>query len=261
MLMYETTRKMKTSGFSKMVETEGLLVLKCSGKTLGDEVLGRVAGLRKKHLAIVHGGGVQITNAMKALGMGVRFHNGYRVTDDRTMEVVERVLAEINLDVVGRLRAYGLEVTPFLGGVFFGNAMDGTGRYGRITRVDCSEVMHALLGSKVAVLSPLGADQHGGKLNLNADDAAVSAAIALGASEVVLATDVDGIFMGKELITEIRVSQLEELMEAKIISGGMIAKARACIQAAEAGVSVRIANGNYIWLALERKCGTVVVPV
>jgi acetylglutamate kinase len=248
-----------------MVKAEGLLVLKCSGKTLGDEVLGCVAQLEPaKHLAIVHGGGVQITDAMKALGMEVRFHDGYRVTDDMAMEVVEQELVKINRGLVGRLHAFGYDAAPFLYGVFFGDTIEDTGRYGRITRTECPEVMHALLKSRIAVLSPMGTDSCGGKLNLNADDAAVSAAIALGASEVILATDVDGIFADGELITEIKVSRLEGLMEARIISGGMIAKARACIQAAEAGVLVRIVNGNCseaVQLALDGKdCGTTVLP-
>jgi acetylglutamate kinase len=259
----------KLDSFRQMVKAEGLLVLKCSGKTLGDEALERMAGLKgrkkAKNLAIVHGGGIQITNAMKSLGMEVRFHNGYRVTDAATMEVVEQELVKINRGIVERLRRHRLETAPFLYGVFHGNTMEeATGRYGYITRMECLEVAYALLDGKTAVLAPIGTDAHGGKLNLNADDAAVAAAMALGASDVILTTDVDGIFAEGRLIPEIQVSQLEELMEARVVNGGMIAKARACIQAANAGVSVRIVNGNSseaVGLALEgNACGTVVLP-
>ena len=263
--------------YKQKVENEGLHVVKCSGKALGSSVMECIAGLKAsgkmKNLVLVHGGGAQITQEMERLGMKPVFSNGYRITDARTMAVVEQVLNKINKDVVESLRRCGICAEQFQRGVFHGKSMKrgmlgwlfSKDRYGRITEVSCSGIANTLVEGKVAVLSPIGENKKGMSLNLNADDAAVSAAIALGATAVVLATDVDGIMANSAVVSEITAKGLERLMKDGTVNGGMVAKARACIQAAKAGISVRIINGNKegtMEKALDKnKCGTMVLPI
>lgn len=268
-VMYAANAK-KIRDFKDRVKEEGLLVIKCSGKTLGHETLGEIAELktrnRVRNLVIVHGGGKQITDAMKRLGMEVKFHNGYRATDDKAMEIVERELVKINNEVAGYLRAIELEVAQFGYGVFCGKAMGAeTGRYGRITQTHLLGVADALLEGKVAIVAPMGRDWGGGKLNLNADDAAVCMAVALGGSELILTTDVDGVKTREgNIIRRMGVAEAEKCLADGSVSEGMVPKLRAGIYAAENGAVVKIANGNregVITMATNgNEKGTTIIP-
>lgn len=267
----EGKTSLRIADFRDRVRSEGLAVIKCSGKTLGYDTLVEIAELKAKNivknLVLVHGGGVQITRAMKALGMEVRFHNGYRVTDDLAMEVVERELWKINDGLSEVLCALGMEVGQFGYGVFFGKAMGGeTGRYGHISQTHFLSVAEALLSGRIAVIAPMGKDNAAGKLNLNADDCAAAISVALGASEMILTTDVDGIKTGDGCVVKrIGADGLKDLLNREVVSGGMIPKSVASIYAAEHGVAVKIANGNkegVITMATNgNEKGTTVVPL
>ena len=161
------------------------------------------------------------------------------------------------------MRKLGMKVAKFYNGVFYGSTMNGDeDRYGYVSKVDCSEMAYALLERNIALVSPMGRDRWNYCLNLNADDAAIALAIAMNASNVLLMTDVDGIKVNGKAEPKLSVSDLKSLIELKVVNGGMIAKARASIQAAEAGISVNIVNGNSeeaLKCVLEGKsCGTVI---
>ncbi len=250
------------------VGTEGLLVLKCSGKLVGGEAIAirSAAELKQsgrvKNLVIVPGAQKQITAAMEKCGFTPKFIGGCRVTDDNVMRIATRELGMILMGIVDRLRACRVEAEFSLFGTFYGEPVSRGNRTGDITKVDCGAAVLDLLCGKAVVLAPLGEDDLGGKLSFNADDAAASAAVALGATQLILATDKSGIERGGKLLRGITVSALAGLIRDGTVTGGMVAKAQACMKAAAAGIPVRIVNGNdpkAVALALDRKCGTAVV--
>ncbi len=255
------------------VKEEGLLVLKCSGKLIEGEatVIRSAADLKKsgrlKNLVIVPGGQKQITAAMEARGLKPEFIDGRRVTSDDAERPVLRIAADelckITSGIANDLsNKYGVGADFFPWKVFHGKPAGVGNRTGDITGVNCGDVARRLLCSKAVVLAPLGRDSFGGKLSFNADDAAVSVAIALEATQLILATDRDGIEIGDNAIRDITVSALAGLISDGTVTGGMVAKAEASIKAAKAGIPVRIINGNdpnALALALDGNCGTAVV--
>jgi acetylglutamate kinase len=255
--------------FKRMAEKEGLDVLKLSGKAIGESNLRYLGDLEKRRkrgfLVVVHGGGVEITDAMERAGVKPRFRDGVRITDGFTMEIVERELEKINVRMTETLRDCGLSVAPFLLGVFRGCTVFPRERNGIVTNVNHGEVACALLERKIAVLSPMGTDYSGTMLNFNADGAAAMAAIALHAGRLIMATDKDGIISEGKVIRKISILELEMLGERGVVDGGMAEKAKACIRAAKAGTRPFIINGNdrrVLAMALAgNPCGTEVLPV
>jgi len=254
--------------FKRMAEKEGLDVLKLSGKAISHDNVCYLGDLEKRRkmgfLVIVHGGGVEITDAMEKAGITPRFRDGVRITDGPTMEIVERELEKINVRITETLRDCGLSVAPFLLSVFRGCTIFPKERNGIVTSANPEEIACALLERKIAVLSPMGTDYSGTMLNFNADSAAAMAAIALHASRLVMATDKDGIISNGKIIRKISAQGLEELREKRVVDGGMAEKVKACIKAAKAGIGSIIINGNdrrMLAMALAGSpCGTEVLP-
>jgi acetylglutamate kinase len=178
------------------------------------------------------------------------------------MRIAASELRTITSGIAKNLRYCGVDADHLLLGTFYGNPVGRENRTGDITRVDCEDAAIGLLGGRVMVLAPLGQDELGGNLSFNADDAAVSVAVALGATRLILATDRDGVEAFGAVLRTIGVSALAGLISDGTITGGMVAKANACIHAANAGIPARIINGNKpeaVALALDGKCGTVVM--
>lgn len=266
-----TANARQIAEFRHKVREEGLLVLKCSGKLIEGEAIAirSAADLKKsgrvKNLVIVPGAQKQITAAMKARRLTPEFIAGRRVTSETVMYIAYEELQKITFGIANDLsNKYGVGTDFFIFGVFYGRPVGVGNRTGDITEVDCGDMARKLLGGKALVLAPLGKDGVDGYLSLNADDAAVSAAVALGATQLILATDRDGIGIGDNTIRDITVSALAGLISDGTVTGGMVAKAEACMKAAAAGIPVRIINGNdpeAVALALDGNCGTAVLPV
>jgi len=213
---------------------------------------------------VVHGGGPQISEMLKRLGINSEFAAGHRITDAASVEVVEMVLAgAINKQLVGFINAQGGRAVGLCGkdgNMLIARKATRTiidpsskieqeidlGFVGEPERVDPT-VLNQIIGSDIIpVLAPVAASDDGGTFNVNADTFAGAIAGALGAKRLLLLTDVPGILdKDKKLIEEIDVEGIRRLIADGTITGGMIPKVETCIYALEQGVeAVVILDGK-----------------
>jgi acetylglutamate kinase len=200
---------------------------------------------------VVHGGGKAITRAMDRAGLKASFIQGRRVTDQRTMEVVERVLSrEINPEIVAAIRQLGGKAKGFSGADIFrarklwlhdavGARVDG-GLLGEVTALKTAAVRACLRNGLTPVSSPTARGPDGRLYNCNADTAAAHLAIALRASRLIFMSDVPGVLRDPKdpasVISRLRAPEARELKKAGIIDRGMIPKVDAALAALKAGV-------------------------
>lgn len=202
---------------------------------------------------VVHGGGKAITRMLNRLGHQAQFVDGLRVTDDTTMEVVEMVLGgQVNKQLVASFGAAGCAAVGLTG--VDGNLLlvtkkqhDGgdLGLVGEVAGVQ-TDVLHAVLaGGFIPVIAPIGVDGQGTRYNVNADSAAGAIAGALEAEKLILLTDVPGIMKNGAVLSEVTADHIHELIAEGTISGGMVPKVEACLEALRHGARhVHILNGN-----------------
>jgi acetylglutamate kinase len=192
-------------------------------------------------LVVVHGGGPQITSLLTRLRIESRFVDGLRVTDEATMEAVEMALAgQVNKALVGafarkNVRAAG--VCGRDGGLLAARRKNpALGLVGEVTCVDTS-LLDCLLDARfVPVVAPVASGPDNGALNVNADTAAGAVAGALRADFFVLISDVPGVLDANgALIPSLDRAGVARLREGGVISGGMIPKVEACLNALDAG--------------------------
>lgn len=247
-----------------------IVTVKLGGSTMDDErVIHQLAEdvfhLQKGSLrfVVVHGGGKEITRRMSDAGLSTKKVSGLRITDDPTMEIVEQVMRETNKEICVIFRGSGLIPAPIVGSdgllickkkppvkVKDGNSesLVDLGRVGSVAKVEPSIVLDAIGKGRVPIIAPLGRDESGMTLNVNADTAAGSIAGACS-EEFVLLTDVDGIFLPDSgrmrVVSELRTSEVMALIEEGVITGGMLPKVEACMHALKSGVKMaRIVNGT-----------------
>jgi acetylglutamate kinase len=233
-------------GGSVMEDPESLRAL------LVDVVFMQTVGMRP---VIVHGGGKAITVAMGKAGLEPRWVQGRRYTDDATLGIVARVLAEeINADIERHINKYGGRASGLhhkTHQCLYGKRLtlpDGQGggidlgRVGEVTEVDTLPIENLCLAGVVPVLPSLAEDDddEGMLLNVNADTAAAAVAQALKAEKLVFLTDTPGILRDRDdpssLISGLTPDGCHELIERGIIDKGMIPKVEACLTSIEAGV-------------------------
>jgi acetylglutamate kinase len=214
--------------------------------TAEDIVLMRYVGMNP---VIVHGGGPEITDALKRYEVPSQFHRGLRVTSKEGIEVVEMVLAgKVNKDIVNLLnRAGGTAVglSGKDGNLLHAKKMDlgdgvDIGFVGQITCVHYGIINVLCSAGMIPVIAPVATDPSGNTYNVNADTAAGEVAAALHAEKLVFLTDTPGLLRDvhdpKSLITHLRYGDIERLTEDGIIDGGMIPKVGACIKGLDFGV-------------------------
>ena len=246
------------------------VVLKYGGHAMTDPALAasfaadvvflRYAGLRP---VVVHGGGPQINAQLDKLGLEPKFAGGLRVTTPETMDVVRMVLVgQVQRDVVGLLNQHG----PFAVGMSGEDAqlftaekrfaiVDGDevdiGLVGDVVDVQPGAVNSLLDDGRIPVVSSVarGFDDDGNACvyNVNADTAAASLAVALGAEKLVVLTDVEGLFAdwpnSDEVISSLDADELEKLLPT--LSSGMVPKMEACLRAVRGGVgSAHVLDGR-----------------
>jgi acetylglutamate kinase len=208
---------------------------------------------------IVHGGGPQIDDMLERMGIESKFHQGMRITDHQTMDVVEMVLAgDINKDIVSLINRHGGKAVGLSGrdgGLIQARKMAKDkstgepvdfGRVGTVKQVDPS-VLHTLdQGRFIPVIAPVGVDDKGETLNINADLAAGAIAAALKAEKLVLLTDIEGVKdKDSQLIPTIKRAEARRLIEEGVIKGGMIPKIECALKAVDDGVhSAHIIDGR-----------------
>ena len=198
-------------------------------------------------VALVHGGGQQLTRMLDALGMSTEFREGLRVTDEPTMTVAEMVFAgEVNKALVRELYAMGIPavgVSGTDGPTLHVEPVPNLGRVGSVTRVEGHLLETLWTGGFVPVVAPIGLGSEGA-YNVNADSAAASLAAGLGAGHLFFLTDVDGLLYGGEAVPALAPKECEGYVEKGLAIGGMVPKLRAAAEAAREGVEARIVNGN-----------------
>jgi acetylglutamate kinase len=248
-----------------------IIVVKYGGHAMGSETVAREfardivmieqAGMKP---IVVHGGGPQIEAMLKQAGVQSQFAAGLRITDAKTLEIVEMVLAgSINKNIVGYVSAAGGKAIGLCGKD--GNMVTARkvsrsiidpdshiekvvdlGFVGEPDQVNRA-VLDAVLGAElIPVLAPVAAAANGGTFNVNADTFAGAIAGALKAKRFLLLTDVAGVLdKSKKLIKELSVDDARRLIADGTIAGGMIPKVETCIYAIERGVEgVVIMNGK-----------------
>jgi acetylglutamate kinase len=239
-----------------------IVVVKYGGHAMGDEATARsfardIVLMEQTAInpVVVHGGGPQIGDMLKRLGIESQFAAGLRITDEKTIEIVEMVLAgSINKQLVGFIneaggRAVGL--TGKDGNMVRAKKVSRTvadpdshiekvvdlGFVGEPDKVD-TMVLDQILGRElIPVLAPIATSEQGGTYNVNADTFAGAIAGALKAKRLLMLTDVPGVLdKSKHLIKELSVNDARKLIADGTISGGMIPKVETCIYALDQGV-------------------------
>ena len=238
------------------------IVVKYGGHAMGEEHLAAsfgsdIALLKQVGLnpVVVHGGGPQINAMLKRLDLKSSFVDGLRVTDAAMVEVVEMVLAgTVNKHVAGlinRAGALAVGICGKDGGMIRATKLRRTkvdpgsniesvldlGFVGEPAHVDV-RVIHALTGAGlIPVIAPVGVGDDGQTYNINADTVAGAVAGALGATRLLMLTDVAGVLdENKVLIPELTVAQVKAGIASGMISGGMIPKVENCVDAVKQGV-------------------------
>jgi acetylglutamate kinase len=241
---------------------EEIVVVKYGGHAMGQEALARdfardVVLLEQTAInpVVVHGGGPQIAAMLKRLGIKSEFVDGLRITDEKTVEIVEMVLAgSINKQIVGYINAAGGKAIGLCGKD--GNMVQARkvtrtvvdpdsniekvvdlGFVGEPEKVDITILEQVIGRELIPVLAPVATSASGGTFNVNADTFAGAIAGALKAKRLLLLTDVEGVLdKSKNLITDLSVADARKLIADGTISGGMIPKVETCIYALDQGV-------------------------
>ena len=241
---------------------EETIVVKYGGHAMGDEYLARdfardIVLLEQAAInpIVVHGGGPQIEAMLKKVGVQSQYAAGLRITDAKTLEIVEMVLAgSINKQMVGYINEAGGKALGLCGkdgNMVVARKLTRTvvdpdsaieqvidlGYVGEPDKVDTTVLTQILGRELIPVLAPVAAAANGGTFNVNADTFAGAIAGALKAKRLLLLTDVPGVLdKSKSLIKELSVDEARRLIADGTISGGMIPKVETCIEALDNGV-------------------------
>jgi acetylglutamate kinase len=234
-----------------------IVVVKFGGNAMVDEALQTAFAQDMAYLrfvgikpVVVHGGGPQITARLAGLGIQSEFRHGFRYTDEQTIGVVRDVLRnQVSKQLAELIEASGAQTVVLSGeddNLFRAEKVTALtpegevdlGLVGEVRTVNPRSVLQAIDAGKIPVISTVAPTVYGELLNVNADLAASSLAVALGAEKLMVLTDVPGLYADwpnlDSLVSEITVSELRELIPA--LESGMIPKMQACLEAVEGGV-------------------------
>ena len=193
---------------------------------------------------LVHGGGASITRAMEQAGLKPTFHQGRRITDEATMQIVAREVERLNMHLVNRIIELGgaaIGMCPPRHQVVKGTIMDpALGLVGQPTGVDRERIARYATRGLIPVLPPLSVDVDGRLMNTNADDIALAVATGMNAEKLVFLSSVNGVLTNPKdpttRISSMTIAQVRKLVADGVIQGGMIPKVESCISALQAGV-------------------------
>jgi acetylglutamate kinase len=234
-----------------------IVVVKFGGNAMVDEALQTAFAQDMAYLrfvgikpVVVHGGGPQITSRLAELGIQSEFRHGFRYTDEKVIEVARDVLRnQVSKQLAELIEACGAKTVVLSGeddNLFRAEKVTASspegeidlGLVGEVRTVNPRSVLQAIDAGKIPVISTVAPTVYGELLNVNADMAASSLAVALGAEKLMVLTDVPGLYADwpnlDSLVSEITVSELRELIPA--LESGMIPKMQACLEAVEGGV-------------------------
>ena len=225
-----------------------LIVIKYGGNVLIDRnifnnFIEDISILNKLGLSIVvvHGGGPRIERKLKEEKIQTKFINGLRVTDEKVISIVEDVLIDFNQDIVNSLKKKGsqaVSITSKLNNVI--NVIPDNKELGFVgvpEKINSEYLKDIINQKQIPVIAPLGVGKDNNTYNINGDTAASAIAKKLKSRRLLLMTNVEGVYDDrKNLITEIKPFDIENLMKLKIVQGGMIPKIKNCIDAVKNGV-------------------------
>ena len=203
---------------------------------------------------IVHGGVPEVSKAMEQLGQEVSFIDGLRVTSSENLKVTEMVLSgTINKEIIAHINTFGGKAVGVSGKD--GNLIEADkisheggidlGFVGKIKKVNPELLMVLLKPGFLPVVSPIGLSKDGVTYNINADTTASRIAVSLEAYKIIFMTDVDGVLEDGNLCAQLSSSEVEKMVEKKVITGGMSPKVDSCLYCVKNGVeSAQIINGT-----------------
>jgi acetylglutamate kinase len=264
-----------------------VVVVKYGGNAMVDQTLKaafaadmvylRTVGLRP---VVVHGGGPQISAMLRRLGRAGEFKGGFRVTTPDTMDIVRMVLVgQVGRELVGLINSHGPLAVGMSGedaGLFTAARrtvlVDGVatdiGLVGDVVDVNPDAVIDLMDAGRIPVVSTVAPDADGVVHNVNADTAAAALAIALGATKLVMLTDVEGLYANwpdrESLLSRVSADALEEMLPR--LESGMVPKMEGCLRAVRGGVAAahvidgRIPHSVLLEIVTTEGVGTMVVP-
>lgn len=267
------------------------IVIKYGGSAMTDPALKEsfaldviLLGTIGMHPVVVHGGGPQINKMMERLGKAPAFVHGLRVTDAETMEIVEMVLGgTVNKEIVSFINRHGGRAVGLTGkdatliqarkvkvrrpGSRSKGDLIDIGQIGEVANVNVDVLDSLRRNQIIPVIAPVGVGPQGESYNVNADLVAGAVAAALSAEKLILLTDVAGILdKKKELIPTLTRAQAKKRLADGTLTGGMIPKVTACLDAISGGVPKahvvdgRVPHAILLEIFTDRGVGTEIVP-
>jgi len=234
-----------------------LIVIKCGGsvlldKNLFNQFIENIAVINKLGLStiVVHGGGKNIKKKLDQNNIESKFIDGLRVTDEKTIKIVEEALLELNTEILNNINdkeANAQSVTPKNKNIIkIIPEKKELGFVGTPKEVNKEVLLRIVKEKRVPIIVPLGIGDDGKIYNINADLAAAAIAKEINARRLILMTDVEGVLdKDKKLISEINSETANNMINDQSISGGMIPKIKTCIDAINNGViGVVIVDGR-----------------
>ena len=234
-----------------------IIVIKCGGsvlldKNLFNQFIEDISIVNKLGLSsiVIHGGGKNIKKKLDEQNIESNFINGLRVTDEKTIKIVEEALLELNFEIINNIsnkQANAQSVTPKNKNIIkIIPEKKELGFVGTPKEINKDILSNIVREKKVPIIVPMGIGDDGKIYNINADVAAGAVAKKLNSRRLLLMTDVEGLLdKNKKLILEINSEVAIKMLEEKSISGGMIPKINTCIDAVENGVTgVVIVDGR-----------------
>ena len=234
-----------------------IIVIKCGGsvlleKNLFNQFIEDISVINKLGLSVVvvHGGGKNIQKKLDEHNLKSSFIDGLRVTNEKTIKIVEEALLELNFEILSEIsnhHANSVSISPKKNNVIrVSPERKELGFVGTPTEIKKDIILEIINEKKIPLIVPMGIGEDNNIYNINADVAAGAIAKELKARRLLLMTDVEGVLdKSKNLISEINSSMANEMLENKTIAGGMIPKIKTCLDAVNNGVTgVVIVDGR-----------------
>lgn len=238
-----------------------IFVIKYGGSLIDDEVKNKsivqdICFLKTVgiNVIVVHGGGKEINKTLNLYGIEPKFIDGIRYTDNKTLEIAEKVLSgKINKQIVFEIQQHGINAIGVSGkDEFLAKATQKSktlGKVGKIINIKKDILQTLLQNNYIPVISPICYGDNCESFNVNADEMAVEIAKSICAEKLIFLSNIDGIFKDindkNSLISKIKISEIDDLIKKQYIKDGMIPKIRSCEDAVKSGIkSVHIINGE-----------------
>jgi len=237
--------------------TDELIVIKCGGsvlldKNLFNQFIEDISIINKLGLnsIVIHGGGKKIKKKLEEQNIESKFIDGLRITDSKTIKIVEEALTEINSEIIEKLKFHNCKAQPITtkknNTITIIPEKKELGFVGNPKKIEKEIILQIVEKKEVPIIVPMGNDENQIPYNINADIAAGAVAKALNSRRLLLMTDVEGVLdKNKKIITEINSVKANEMLIDDTITGGMIPKIKTCLDAVNNGVTgVVIVDGR-----------------